>query len=60
MEIPANRVGLSEGLWLRWPELQEFLEARGDTELASEIEEMVLGPAVSQREVTVRGKALRG
>jgi hypothetical protein len=55
MEIPANRMGLSEGFWIRWPELRLFLVQRGDDELANLIEEHVVhGEPISTREITVR------
>lgn len=55
MDVPANRAGLGEGCWLRWPELRMFLVEQDHKALADQIEEQILnGETVTARDVTVR------
>jgi hypothetical protein len=54
--IPPNRLGLTEGTWLRWPELHKLLYERGYDALADEIQDQLNGEALEQREVTLSGE----
>jgi hypothetical protein len=37
MQIPLNSTGLSDGWWLRWPELEAWLRTEGYDEVADRL-----------------------
>jgi hypothetical protein len=54
IEIPRNTIGLSEGLWIRWPELNTFLNENDYREVSDLIQNTLDRDPIEQREVTIR------
>lgn len=55
MEVPANRSGLTPGIWLRWTELRQFLEQEHvEQAVIAAIGESIGAKPISERAITVR------